>query len=173
MRNKLEIIYQRLLEAKLDENILCSEYWKKILWLRTHFSEETSWKMLTENIIWMINTKILSTTDLLAWFSETELNQHHIYSKGNHKVIDARATGIGTAKIKAMGHSFIVLFEKAQCKAYDTTFVKGFDHSHFVLNNCVGEAYEHCTFEAKDFSKVESWDNAKGTKSGASVVLER
>ncbi len=173
MKDKLEIVYQRLLKAKLNENILCSKFWKNIVRLRKNFSEDAAWQMLTEHIIWMINTKTISTADLLAWFSESELNTHHIYSKGKHRVLNARATAIGNAKIEAVGHSFIVLFDNAQCNAYDTTFVKGFNNTHFVLNNCTGEAYENCTFEAKDFSKVEAWDNAKGKKSGASVVLKR
>lgn len=126
--------------------------------------------MVLNSFKWLINT--ITTYELQQWFTEAELNDHHIFTQGHREVKDGKAVGIGTASITAVGHSWVVLFDKAKCEAFDTTFVKGFNDSRFTLKNCSGEAYENCTFKATDFSKVEAWDNAKGEKSGYSIVLK-
>lgn len=89
-----------------------------------------------------------------------ELNAHNIFIAGNHIIKNEFAIGIGDAIIEASGHSRIVLFDNAHCEAYDTTFVTGFNNSTMALKNCTGEAFNDCKVIAKDFSKVEAWDNA-------------
>jgi len=172
MKKALNIIHARLLELKLNENILCSEFWRKIIALNKDFNEADCWDLLTEHFDWLINSKTATTNDVLSWFDENELNKHFIFSKGKHIVKDHKAIGIGTADIFASGHSKILLFDKANCVAFDSTFVKGFNDSTFDVTECVGEAFNDCKAVAGYMSKVEAWDNSFITAKDYSFVIK-
>ncbi|MBD0822644.1 hypothetical protein [Aestuariibaculum marinum] len=160
MRKHFETVYKRLIEANLSENTLCKEFWMKIKKLHANFNEEDCWSLLVENIEWCINTGTMTTEDLIKWFTPDQLNAHGIYISGNIKINSGFAIGIGDVCIEAVGHSKVILFDTAICKAFDTSFVKGFHESSMEINNCVGEAFNFCNVIAKDFSKIEAWDDA-------------
>lgn len=160
MRNYLDIIIERLKKTELESNTVCTEYWRKIADLKENFNEKDFWYLLTNNIEWLINTKTITTNELIRWFTPEELNANNIFIAGEHKIKNGFAIGIAEAKIEASGHSRIILFDNAHCEAFDTTFVTGFNDSSMDLKNCVGEAFNNCKVIAKDFAKVEAWDNA-------------
>tara|TARA_B110001450_G_scaffold130424_1_gene122696 strand:+ start:2708 stop:3277 length:570 start_codon:yes stop_codon:yes gene_type:complete len=160
MESKLKIVIERLKAAKLGENILCSEFWRKIIALSESFNEKDCWSLMIGNIEWLLNTGIMTSDDIVLWFTEKQLNKHGIYSKGTHKIVDGKATGIKKAKFHVSGHSRIVLFDTAFAEGFDSTFITGFQNSSFEIKNCTGESFGNCKVVARDFSKVEAWDNS-------------
>lgn len=159
MEAKFNIVFKRLKEVRLDENILCSEFWRKIIILSENFNETDCWQLVKENIEWLINTKTITTDELTTWFSKNQLFEQNIFIEGISYIKDGFAVGIKTANIEATGHSRIMLFDNARCKAFDSTFVSGYHNSKIELKNCVADAFNNCEVIAKDFSKVEAWDN--------------
>lgn len=160
MKQKFEIVFEKLKEFRLNENILCKEFWKKLVLLKENFNEEDCWALIVENGEWLFNSGALDIQIFKSWFSEEDLNEHNIFTKGEHRIVDAWAIGMGTARIEAAGHSKIILFENAHCNAFDTTFVKGFGDSSFHVQECIGEAFNDCRAVAGYQSKVEGWDNS-------------
>ena len=171
MEEKFNIVFNRLKALKLNEKILCSEFWRKIIALSKNFNEEDCWEILISNIEWVINTGVMTTDDLSSWFTKTQLKEHNIFFSGDHNINHGFAIGIKTANIEATGHSRIVLFDNANCKAFDSTFVTGFHNSKIEIKNCVADAFNNCEVIAKDFSKVEAWDNSKVKAETYSCVL--
>ena len=172
MKSKFEIVFKRLKEAKLDENILCSEFWRKAIRLHETFNQSDCWALMIDNIEWLINTGAMTTGEFKSWFSKEELNKHDIYITGKVEITDGFAIGLDKVKIEALGHSRIVLFDNAFAEGFDTTFITGFHSSSFTLNNCIGEAFNHCEVVAKDFSKVEMWDDSFVKAESYSYVLQ-
>lgn len=171
MESKFKVVLKRLKDAKLDENILCSEFWRRIIALSKNFNEKDCWSIMVDNIEWLLNTGTITSDDLVSWFTEKQLNEHGIYSTGTHKIVDRIAIGIKDAKFEASGHSRIALFDNAFCEAFDTTFVTGFQNSSFEIKNCTGESFGNCKVVARDFSKVEAWDNSTVKAETYSFVL--
>lgn len=181
MRDKFQIVFNRLKEVKLDENILCRPFWKKILQLQENFNEQECWDLLTENIAWLlkakdffgIDTEILTTLELIEWFTEKELNAQGIYSKGDHHLSNTQVIGIGDVYLDIDGHSEVTLFDKAHANCGDTTFVKGYDNTSFVVNDCIGNAFENCEAEAVGISIVENWSKNEVKKGKNCNVVNR
>ena len=172
MKKVFNIIYNRLLELKLSENILCSDFWRKIKALNSNFNEEQCWNLLTEHFDWLINSKVTTTLEILSWLRTEELEAHNIFSRGSHKISDSKAIGIGTSRIEAAGHSKILLFDRAHCEAYDSSFIRGFHNSTFELKECTGEAFNDCKAVAGFNSKIEAWDNSFITAKDWSFVIQ-
>ena len=99
MEDKFNIVFERLKEAKLDENILCSDFWRKIIKLRKNFNETDCWDLMIENIEWIINTGTMTTDDIISWFTKAELEAHGIYFEGKVDVVDSKAIGLKNAHI--------------------------------------------------------------------------
>lgn len=171
MQDKFNIVFNRLNQAKLSENVLCSEFWLKIIKLQKNFNEDDCWALLIDNIEWVINTGIMTTDDLVSWLLPEDLNKHNIYIEGEHEIKDAKAIGIKNARINATGHSKIILFDNAHCQAHDSCFVTGFNNTSIELKNCVADAFHSCKVLARDFSKVEAWDNSSIKAETYSSVL--
>lgn len=171
MKNKFNIIYNRLVALKLDENILCAEFWKKIINLQVNFDEEACWKLTFDNIEWLINSGVLNTTEFKEWFDEKELSDHNIFISGQIQINDKVAIGMGNAKIVSTGHSKVILFDTAHCDAFDSSFVKGFHNSSFDVKECMGEAFNNCKCVAGYQSKVEAWDTVNVEAKDYSFVI--
>lgn len=171
IKNKFNTVVERLKKMNLSEDILCSEYWRKILKLHQNFNEKDCWKLLFDNIEWLINADVVSSKELQKWFTKEELEKHNIFVSGTHELKNTEAIGLGNAKLDVTGHSRIILFDDAFCDAGDTTFVTGFNNSSFVLNECVGTAFHNVEVTAKGFSKVEGFDNAEITGHNYSYVI--
>ncbi len=161
IQEKFNTVIERLKSMNLSEELLCSEYWRKILKLQKNFNEKICWKLLFDHIEWVINTGTVSSQELQEWFGKEELSKHHIYTEGKHELKNVEAIGLGTAQLEVSGHSRIVLFDNAFCNASDTTFVTGFNNSSFVLNECVGTAFHNVKSTAHRHSKIEGFDNAE------------
>lgn len=160
LQEKFNIVFDTLKEMRLDENILCQEFWRKLVKLKANFNDSDCWKLIVENSEWLFNSGALDVGLFRSWFPEEVLNANNIFTKGMHKVNDGIAIGMGDCIIEATGHSKIILFEKAMCEAHDTTFVKGFQYSRFSVKECMGEAFQNCTAFAKYQSKIEAWDDS-------------
>lgn len=171
MKRVFETVFDRLREKSLDTNVLCAPFWRKVLKLKEEFDEGEAWELLLDNIEWMINMEVISTTELLNWFLSEELESHGIYFKGDVLVNNDRCIGIGKAHIKATGHSRVVLFDKASCDAYDTTFVSGYNHSFMRINDCVGNAFHSCKAQVRGYGKLESWSNSDVIAKNFSYVV--
>lgn len=181
MKNKFDIVFNRLKEVKLNENVLCKVFWLKILKLHQNFNEVECWQLMTENISWLFKAKqhfgididIMTSNEIREWFTEEELNAHNIYSKGKHHVSNAQVIGLGDVKLEVDGHSEVFLFDNSFGDCGDTTFVKGYDNSTFVVSDCIGNAFENCNSEAKGLSIIENWTNNKVVKGPNSLVVNR
>ncbi len=161
IKEKFNIVIERLKSMNLSEEILCSAYWRKILKLQKNFNEKICWKLLFDHIEWCINTETISSQELQEWFTKEELAKHCIYTEGKHELKNVEVIGLGTAQLEVSGHSRVVLFDKAFCSASDTTFVTGFNDSSFVLNECMGTAFHNVKVTANRHSKVEGYDKAE------------
>ena len=173
MKNKFEIVFKRLKDAKLDENILCSEFWRKIIELHRNFNKPDCWALMIDNIEWLINTGTMTTNDIKSWFTQEELNKNNIYTTGEVKIVDGFAIGMGDAKIDASGHSRVVLFDTAFAEEYDTTFITGFQNSSFVVIDCIGNAMGNCKAEANGLSIIENWTNNEVKKGVNCLIVNR
>jgi len=173
MEDRFNIVFERLKEAKLDGNILCSDFWRRIISLRNNFNEADCWGLMIGNIEWIVNTGTMTTDDIVSWFTKDELEAHGIYFEGRVNVVDGKAIGLKNVHIFAAGHSRVVLFDNASCEAYDTTFVTGFNDSGFVVTDCIGTAMGNCTSEAKGLSIVENWTTNTVKKGVHGLVVER
>ncbi|MEE9408272.1 MAG: hypothetical protein V3V28_09375 [Polaribacter sp.] len=181
MENKFDIVFNRLKEIKLDENVLCKAFWLKVLRLHQNFNEADCWQLMTENISWLLKAKkhfgididIITSDEIRDWFPEDILNEHHIYSKGKHHISNTQVIGLGDVKLEVDGHSEVFLFDNAFAKCGDTTFVKGYDNSFFIVTDCIGNAFENCQAESKGLSIVENWTNNKVVKGPNSLVVNR
>ena len=161
MEKKFNIVFQTLKELRLDENILCQEFWRKILKLKENFNEGDCWDLIVENGEWLFNSGALKIETFKSWFPEDILNEHNIFTRGKFAIKDGKAIGMGNAKITSTGHSKILLWEKAHCDGFDSSFIKAFGHSTFTLKECVGEAFQNSRGVAGFQSKVEAWDNSR------------
>lgn len=181
MQNKFNIVFDRLKEIKIDENVLCKPFWIKVLRLHNNFNEKDCWELMTKNIDWLLNAKkhhglnidILTSSELIDWFTEKELNANNIYISGEVEINDGYAIGLGNVKIDAIGHSQILLFDNASADCYDTTFVFGYDNSQFTVNDCMGSAFGNCMSEAKGVSLIDNYTTNEVSKSSRSLVVNR
>ena len=187
MRKQFNIVYNRLKEVKLDENILCRPFWKKILELHQSFDDQKCWDLMTENIEWLlkarkwykeqydidVKTDILTSKELIDWFTEEELNAHNIFTKGYQHISNKRVIGLADVTLEVDGHSEVILFDTAHAICGDTTFVKGYDNSSFVVSDCIGYAFENCNAQATGISIVENWSTNEVKKGRNCVVVNR
>ncbi len=181
MEEKFNIVFLRLEELKLNTGILCKPFWKKVLYLKQEFKEEQCWALLIDKIAWLLKAKdfynlessILTTDELVSWFSENELNDHGIYFKGRHYLSNKKVIGLKDAKFEIDGHSEVILFDNSYAECGDTTFVRGYDNSSFLVTDCIGHAFENCKAEAKGLSIIENWTKREIKSGPNSLIVSR
>lgn len=161
MKEHFLTVFNRLKAASLSENILCKEFWLKIIKLKENFNEADCWELVVDNIEWLINTNTVTSKELSQWFTKEELSEHGIYHSGNYRISNSRAIAFNNVEIEAVNHSRVILFDRAKCRAFDNSFVTGFNESTIELKNCSADVFHKCRVTATDFSKVEAWDNAQ------------
>ncbi|WP_142783348.1 hypothetical protein [Changchengzhania lutea] len=171
METKFNIFFERLKEANFSENTLCKGFWLKLKKLHLNFNESDCWELLIDNIEWTINTGSITTDELIEWFSEEKLSENNIFYKGSVNINNGFAIGLKDVEIEAVGHSRIILFDNAKCKAFDSSFVTGFNDTEIELKNCAADVFHNCRVTAKDFSKVEAWDNSNVKAETYSCVM--
>lgn len=179
MENKFLIVYERL--QKLGEGQLCDDFANRVELLKNNFNKKDCWKMVVSNIEWLLNGgkqfklgfEILTTKELTEWFSEEELNENGIYSKGDHKVQGGKIIGIRNCKLEVAGHTEVCLFDTAFADCYDTTFCKGYDNSTFRVNDCIGYAFGNSKGRAIGISIIENWTTNEMEKGRSSLVVDR
>ncbi len=181
METKFSIVFERLKLIRLDENILCKPFWLKVMKLKKNFNEKQCWNLFVDNIEWLLNAHqhyglndpILTTSDIKTWFEESILNENGIYTKGGINIVDRKVIGLGSVIINATGHSKVVLFDSAHANCHDTTFVSGFQSSSFVVNDCIGNAFDNCIAKARGLSIVENWTENTVDYAINSLVVNR
>ena len=181
MEDKFLIVYERLKVLRLDQNVLCKEFWLKVQDLKNNFDEKVCWEMVTHNIEWLLNGRkhfnldfdILSSEELTEWFNEEELNTIGIYSKGKHKVKNGKFVGIGNCELEVSGHTEVVLFDNAFADCYDTTFCKAHDNSTFKVNDCIAHAFGNSKGRAVGTSIIENWTSNIMEKGRFGLVVNR
>lgn len=171
MKKAFQIVFKRINKVRLESDI-CADFWGKLLRLKDNFNEDDCWHLLFDNIQWLVAKKIIKPSELLKWFSEKELIDHNIFFKDNHLVKDAQAIGFGNARIEAVGHSKVTLFETSKCEAFDTSFVTCFDRSEAIVRDCIVNGFNDSKITIKGFGLCESWDNCTVTAEGRSVVFK-
>ncbi|MFI2744195.1 hypothetical protein ACG2LH_15785 [Zhouia sp. PK063] len=159
MQEKFNIVFGRLKELRVNENDLCKSFWLKILRLKDNFQDNEAWSLLTDNIEWLLIKNVITTNDLVSWFTEEELNKHGVYSKDKVKVQNKFAIGIKNAMIESYGLSKVILFDRAKAKCYDYTFVKGYNESDITIKEGIAEGFHDTRIVAKGYSKVEGFDS--------------
>lgn len=195
MEKAFQEIVLRLKEMKLDENILCSPYWKKILRVVEMFessapgAEDTAWDLFTDSFQWVMANGLVTGDELQAWFDDELLMSKGVYiSKTGLDLIDKRALLIDCqAEIK--GHSLVSCFgEKSFIDSFDTSFVTisggsitvkdgivfAFGRTHvFASGYSKVEAFDNCNCHASEFSYLICGYDVSRTASGNAVVHVR
>lgn len=172
MKKAFLTVYNQLKALSVDENILCSEFWLKVIRLKENFNEKEAWNLLKENIQWLMINKVINTNQLKDWFDSSELANNGIYIEGHIVCKDEFIIGLGSAAINASGHSRIILFDKAVADCYDTTFVSGYNLSSFTLNDCIGEAFDNAKVTAQGYAKAELWGESNCIAENYSYIIK-
>lgn len=170
MKDKFDLIFKKLNELRLDENILCKEFWFKVVRLNQNFDQAECWNLFINNIEWLINSNVITTTQIIEWFTYEELELHGVFVSGIHKVKDTKVIALGSAEIEASGHSKVTLFDSASCEAYDTSFVTCFHNSSAIGKGCILNGFHNSRLKIKGFGIAEGWDHCSIIGEGQSVV---
>ena len=164
-------VYEVLKEMSKDPDLLCAQFWLKIKKLHDQYDEEAVWKLMFDNMTWLINTKVLTSKFLLQNFTIEELSSHNIYFQDKVIIKDAKAVLFGTAKAEVSGHSLITQFENSETECYDTTFVTLFGNSKTIVRDCIAEGFNNSKITGKGYAKIEAWENAQVISTDSDFVV--
>ena len=110
-------------------------------------------KAITENWRWaFVSAKIINAEYLETNFTEDELNEAGIYTRGVHEA-RIKAFACGSATVKAYGSATVEAYGSATVKAYGSATVE-------ACGSATVEAYDSATVEAYDSATVEAYDSA-------------
>ena len=136
-------------------------------------------KAITENWRWIfVSAKIINAEYLETNFTEDELNEAGIYTRGVHETrIKAFACGSATvealdnATVEACGSATVKAYDNATVKAYGSATVEALDNA--TVKACGSATVEACgsaTVEACGSATVKAYDNATVKACGNSYV---
>ena len=110
-------------------------------------------KAITENWRWVfVSAKIINAEYLETNFTEDELNEAGIYTRGVHEA-RIKAFACDSATVKAYDSATVEAYGSATVKAYDSATVKAY-------GSATVEAYGSATVEACDSATVEAYGSA-------------
>ena len=93
-------------------------------------------KAITENWRWVfVSTKIINAEYLETNFTEDELNEAGIYTRGVHEA-RIKAFACGSATVEAYDSATVKAYNSATVKAYDSATVEAYDNSY--VEDCTG-----------------------------------
>ncbi|MEI6865569.1 hypothetical protein [Flavicella sp.] len=164
-------VYQALKLMSSNSDLLCVQFWLKIKKLHENYDEEAVWQLMFDNMIWLINTNVLTSAYLKSNFTLEELSSHKIYFQDKVIIKNNRGILFGTAKAEVSGHSLIVQFENSETECYDTTFVTLFDQSKTTAHGCLVNAFNQCEVIGKGYAKIEAWDNVAVSHTSTDFVV--
>ena len=120
-------------------------------------------KAITENWRWaFVSAKIINAEYLETNFTEDELNEAGIYTRGVHEA-RIKAFACGSATVKAYDSATVKAYDSATVEAYDSATVKAYD-------SATVEAYDSATVEACGSATVEAYDSATVEACGSATV---
>ena len=120
-------------------------------------------KAITENWRWaFVSAKIINAEYLETNFTEDELNEAGIYTRGVHEA-RIKAFAYGSATVKAYDNATVEACGSATVKAYNSATVKAYD-------NATVEAYGSATVEAYGSATVKACGSATVKAYGNSYV---
>ena len=126
-------------------------------------------KAITENWRWVFaSAKIINAEYLETNFTEDELNEAGIYTRGVHEArIKAFACNSATveaydsATVEACGSATVEAYDSATVKAYNSATVKACGSATVkACDSATVKAYDSATVEAYDSATVEAYDSA-------------
>ena len=110
-------------------------------------------KAITENWWWVfVSAKIINVEYLETNFTEDELNEAGIYTRGVHEA-RIKVFACGSATVKAYDSATVEAYGSATVKAYDSATV-------FACGSATVKAYDSATVKAYDSATVEAYDSA-------------
>ena len=120
-------------------------------------------KAITENWRWVfVPAKIINAEYLETNFTEDELNEAGIYTRGVHEA-RIKAFACGGATVTACGGATVTACGGATVKAYDSATVK-------ACGGATVKAYDNATVKAYDNATVKAYDNATVKACGGATV---
>ena len=110
-------------------------------------------KAITENWWWaFVSAKIINAEYLETNFTEDELNEAGIYTRGVHEA-GIKVFACGSATVEAYDSATVEAYDSATVKAYDSATVKAYD-------SATVKAYDSATVKAYDSATVEAYGNS-------------
>ena len=120
-------------------------------------------KAITENWRWVfVSAKIINAEYLETNFTEDELNEAGIYTRGVHEA-RIKAFACGSATVKAYGSSTVEAYDSATVEAYDSATVEAY-------GSATVKAYGSATVEACGSATVEAYGSATVKAYGSATV---
>ena len=118
-------------------------------------------KAITENWRWaFVSAKIINAEYLETNFTEDELNEAGIYTRGVHEA-RIKAFACGSATVKAYDSATVKAYGSATVKAYDSATVEAYDSATVkACGSATVEAYDSATVKACGSATVEAYDSA-------------
>lgn len=93
-------------------------------------------KAITANWLWVLRTaRIIDAAFLEENFTEEELSEARIYTKGLHEVSSA-SFACGSATVKACDSATVKAYDSATVKAFGSATVEAYDNSY--VEDCIG-----------------------------------
>ena len=120
-------------------------------------------KAITENWWWVfVSAKIINAEYLETNFTEDELNEVGIYTRGVHEA-RIKAFACGSATVEAYDSATVEACGSATVKAYDSATVKAYD-------SATVKAYDSATVKACGSATVKACDSATVKACGSATV---
>ena len=119
-------------------------------------------KVITENWQWVfVSAKIINAEYLETNFTEDELNEAGIYTRGVHEA-RIKAFACGSATVKAYNSATVEAYGSATVKAYNSATVEAYDSA--TVEACGNSYVEDCTGNirpADGYAIVKDYFNKK------------
>ena len=128
-------------------------------------------KAITENWWWVfVSAKIINAEYLETNFTEDELNEAGIYTRGVHEA-RIKVFACGSATVKAYDNATVKAYGSATVKAYDNATVEAYDSATVkAYGSATVKAYGSATVEAYDSATVEACGSATVKAYGSATV---
>lgn len=161
MLNETKKVFDCLTRRARLSKALCGRYDQKIDALKASFNEEEAMRLLVRVFPWLIKGDMFSKDELMSLFSPEYLTHHKIFSEGAHELFDDVAIALEGARLKAMGHSRVCLFDRSSARVYDSSLVMAFDTSEACVYDAMGRFFDRSRGLGYGDSKLEGFDQSR------------
>ena len=128
-------------------------------------------KAITENWWWVfVSAKIINAEYLETNFTEDELNEAGIYTRGVHEA-RIKAFAFGSATVEAYGSATVEAYGSATVKAYGSATVEAYGSATVkAYGSATVEAYGSATVKAYGSATVKAYGSATVKAYGSATV---